>query len=76
MKVAADVRGLGAHLNVHAAARRGNAVEMIGRALSVIQRFASLSTVSKKKTLALKTKVWPMALYGCEATASPKAQGK
>eukprot|EP00969_Alexandrium_andersonii_P218544 9653486-Alexandrium_andersonii.AAC.1 len=26
--------------------------------------------------LALKTKVWPMALYGCKATAWPKAQGK
>eukprot|EP00969_Alexandrium_andersonii_P252033 11139204-Alexandrium_andersonii.AAC.1 len=26
--------------------------------------------------LALETKVWPMAVYGCEATACPKAQGK
>eukprot|EP00969_Alexandrium_andersonii_P082328 3628744-Alexandrium_andersonii.AAC.1 len=26
--------------------------------------------------LALKTKVWPMALYGCGATAWPTAQGK
>eukprot|EP00969_Alexandrium_andersonii_P340994 15072497-Alexandrium_andersonii.AAC.1 len=30
----------------------------------------------RKKPLAVKTKVWPMALCSCEATAWPKAVGK
>eukprot|EP00969_Alexandrium_andersonii_P052861 2323051-Alexandrium_andersonii.AAC.1 len=76
MKVAANVRDLGAHLNVHAATRCGTAVERIERALCVIKRLSGLQIDAKKKMIALKTKVWPMAMYGCEATAWPKAQGK
>eukprot|EP00969_Alexandrium_andersonii_P007527 327267-Alexandrium_andersonii.AAC.1 len=30
----------------------------------------------RKKLLAVKTKVWPMVLYGCESTAWPRASGK
>eukprot|EP00969_Alexandrium_andersonii_P098754 4357438-Alexandrium_andersonii.AAC.1 len=54
MKVATNVRDLGAHLNVHAATRCGAAAERIERALCAIKRLAVQPIDSEKKLLALK----------------------
>eukprot|EP00969_Alexandrium_andersonii_P135063 5974974-Alexandrium_andersonii.AAC.1 len=64
MRVATDIRDLGAHLSVHAATRCGTAAQRASRGLSVLKRLAVMPIDWRKKLLAVKTKVWPMALYG------------
>ena len=76
MKVTTDIRDLGAHLSLHASTRCGTAAERIARALRSIKRLDVLPLDAKKRMLVLKTKIWPMATYGCEATAWPRAQAR
>eukprot|EP00969_Alexandrium_andersonii_P310103 13704001-Alexandrium_andersonii.AAC.1 len=56
MRVAADIRDLGARLSVHAATRCGTAVQRATRGLGVLKRLAAMPIDWRKKLLAVKTK--------------------
>eukprot|EP00973_Karenia_brevis_P008086 1095678-Karenia_brevis.AAC.1 len=52
MKVATNIRDLGARLSVHAATRCGAATQRAGRGLSVLKRLAAMPINWHKKLLA------------------------
>eukprot|EP00969_Alexandrium_andersonii_P043394 1902960-Alexandrium_andersonii.AAC.1 len=61
MKVATNVRDLGAHLNVHAATRCGTAVERIERALLVSRGLPACRSIARRRCLLSRQRSgqWP-----------------
>merc|ERR1712242_601393 len=71
LKVAHDVRDLGAHINTIRAARSGTMKRRGEEVLPLANRLRYMPAPRSKKAQVVSGKIYPKALYGCEVITPP-----